>query len=263
MKKEVKRKAPPKKRKVRKSFIFIMLMFIFSILVILCTTVLFPINNVKIEYSGKKYTEKDIRAVADVNVGENMIMLSKTGLEKRITTRLAYIGSVDLKKKFPDTVIITPKETKADICIKDGKEYYIFDKNYKLLGTAKKANKKLTCINGLKLNKYKIGKTASFKSDEVFQHTKTIQKALAKTKLKINYIDLKNNSDVTVYLDKRFKIRLGTFNDLKEKLDFTVKMLDGINKKNAKDEGTLNLTYFSDKKEGYFAREEVKVEYFK
>ena len=262
MKSNVKRKAP-QKRKVRKSFIFVMLLFIISILVILATTVLFPINNVKIEYSGKVYTQKDIRAVADVNTGENMIMLNQSSLEKRITTKLPYIGSVELKKKVPDTVIIIPKETKATICIKNNDEYLLLDNNYKLLEKTKKANKKLMAINGLKIEKCEVGKTVTFKEQDLFQYTQTIQKALAKTKLKINYIDLKNNADVTVYLDKRFKIRLGTFNDLNEKLDFAVKMLEGINKKNAKDEGVLNLTYFSDKKEGYFAREEVKIEYFK
>ena len=263
MKSEVERKTQPKKRKVRKSFIFVMLIFIISILVILSTTVLFPINNIKIEYNGKKYTEKDIFAVADVNVGENMIMLSESSLEKRISTKLAYIGKVELKKKIPDTVIIKPTETKASICIKQGKEYLILDENYKLLEKPKKLNKKLTCINGIKLEKYEVGKKVTFKEQDNFQYIKQIQKTLNKSKLKINYIDLKNNADILVYLDKRFKIRLGTFNDLDEKLDFTIKMLEGINKKNAKDEGTLNLTYFSDKKEGYFAREEIKIEYFK
>ena len=261
MEREVKRTAP--KRKVRKSFIFVMLLFIVSILVILSTTVLFPINNINVEYSGKKYTQKEILSAANVSIGENMLMLSESEVQKRVSTKLTYIGQVELQKKFPDTVVLKPIETTASICLKSGKQYLLLDSNYKLLEIIKKPNKKLTAINGLELEKIELGKTVKVKSQEEYQYVKIIQEKLKKTNLKINYIDVKNSSDVTVYLDKRFKIQLGTFVDLEEKLNFSVDMLEGINKKNKKSEGTLNLTYFSNRKEGIFAREPIKIEYFK
>lgn len=263
MKKKVKVNPKPNaKRRVNKSFLAVVLVFIISLLVILSTTVFFPINSVSLNYSGKIYTKEQILKSADIKIGENMIVLPSKQIEKRVTENLTYIGELEVKKQFPDKVLLTATETKEAYCIKVKKQYLLLDSNYKVLKESKKINKKLACINGVKIKSKSLGSIAEFKDSEQQETLLKIVKQLKKGGDKLNYINFKSSGDVEFYVNKKFKVQLGSTAELDDKLAFMTKMIDEISKKNKHDTGRINLTYFPSKKEGYFTREDIKIKYF-
>lgn len=262
MNKNTKKVKNNSKRKVRKSFLFVMFVFIIALLVILSTTVFFPIGSVTLKYGGELYSEQQILKQADIKIGENLIMLPKNKISKRVTKNLTYIGELKIEKEIPDKVILTAKETDAMYCIKFNKKYYVLDKNFKVLEEIKKANKKLIGINGMKLGQYEVGELAEVEKTDQYESFKNIVKYVNDGGDKLNYINFTKSGEIEFFVNGKFKVQLGTVSELDNKLAFMSKMIDEITKKNKKDEGRINLTYFPSKKEGYFTRETVEINYF-
>ena len=183
-------------------------------------------------------------------------------VENKVTKSLTYIGKLEVKKQFPDKVVLIAEETSEKYCIKDKKQYLILDENYKILSVVKKPNKKLACINGIKIQNNLLGTVAEFKSNEEYETLSKITAQLKKGGDKLNYINFASGGEVEFYVNKKFKVQLGSSAELEEKLSFMTQMIDEITKKNKRDTGKINLTYFPSKKEGYFTREDIKIEYF-
>ena len=262
MKKDVKYSATKKKkRKVRKGFVFALLVLLLVVFVILLTTVLLPINKITVNYSGTKYKKQDIKSAANIDIGDNILMLSKSDVNKKVTEKLPYIGSVEVKKQLPDKVVIIPKETKAVYCVKYKKKYALLDSKYKVLEIVKKPEKKLTEISGLKVNSCKAGQIAEFKNEDNFDIVKKILRLTEKSKYSTNKIDISSKFDIMLVLDNRYEVALGDTEDLAEKIDFMEKTLNKIDKKHKNATGTLNLTYYSEKEEGYFKRGKAEETY--
>lgn len=247
-----------KKRKLRKGFIAALLTVIMATFVILLTTVLLPINSITMQYSGKKYTKEEIMAVARVKKGDNIIMTLESTVNKRVSEGLPYIGSVEVEKELPDKINLVVKETKATYTIKQNKKYVALDENFKVLEITDKKNRKLTYIQGLKLKENELGKPAVFKDQSAFLNVKEIMASVKKSGNSINHIDAKSQFDVKFAVNGKYNVEIGTTNDLTEKLSFMNKMIEQIEKKHKEDKGTINLRYFSEKKEGYFTRGEDK-----
>ena len=105
------------KRRVRKGFLVAVFVLLLSAFSTLSLTVLFPINAVNVEYKSKLYTPEEIIEASDIEIGDNIILLSEKKVEEKLCKKLPYIGKVELKKKL-DKIVIVPKNTSAKYCIK-------------------------------------------------------------------------------------------------------------------------------------------------
>jgi len=246
------------KLKLRKGFVAAMLAVIIMVFVILLSTVLLPIKSLEIEYSGKKYSPKEILAVANIEKGDNIIMTLEGVVNKKVTEGLPYIGSVELKKELPDKITLMVKETKSVYCIYHKKKYVTLDSSFKVLEIVDKRDKKLTYIKGLKMSSVDLGKTAEFKDATALKSTKDIIKTVKKSGNSINQLDVTSKFDVKLSVNGKYSVEIGTTTELTEKLVFMNKMIEQIEKKHKNDKGTINLRYYSEKKEGYFTRGDDK-----
>lgn len=250
-------KSKKAKRRARKGFLAAVFLVLLSVLTILCLTVFFPINEILVEYNSKLYSSKEIIEASDIEIGDNIIMLSSKKIENKISEKLPFIDRVEVKKKF-DKVVLIPKNTSAHFCIKSDEKYIVLDKNFKVLEEIKNRNKKLTYLKGLSVKKYKTGTIVEFKNPEKFEYIKTINNVITKYDFKINEIDIKSKADIKVKINSKFEVLFGTGNMLDEKLAFLVKTIQQIENKNMNDTGVINLKYFEEKKEGYFKSTEIK-----
>ena len=258
-----KRKPKTGKRKIRKSFIAVVAMFFLCIAVILSTTVLFPINEVAVEYTEGKYTRSEIINNSGISVGSNIIMLNSSDVEERLTRLLPYVGSVEISKSLFGTVTLTVKETGIKYCLKDNNKYYLTDKDNKLLEIKDKIYKKAVCIKGVDFSAEVTGKRIKIKNESLINTANKIVKSIEQFGRTVNYLDMSVRSDVKIYIDKKYSVNFGNMNDYGDKMKFLGKMLDGIEKKNKKDKGEIDLRHFSVTKEGYFKHKEIKIPYFK
>lgn len=249
------------RRKVRKSFIAVLLVFLISIFAILCMTVLFPIATVTVKYDGTHYTVKEISKKCGIKTGENLIMLSGAKISETVERELPYIGELKVKKQFPDSVVLTAEETAAYYCIPNGKKYCILDSSFKVLEKSADYSETLVCVDGLKLSRAQTGECAE-SEDKNFKQLEKICNGLEKHGISVQYIDFSVSTDVCLYVADKYKVELGTMADIDEKLNFLYKMLDDMKEKGKDYEGSINLGYYSSKGEGYFTRGEFKPPYY-
>lgn len=246
-----------RKRRVRKSFLAIVFIFLLSLLAILSVTVLFPINKVTVSSEKTVYSSNEIIKASGISEGENLLMLSSKNTEEKIITELPYIKSVKVKKKLNGTVVLEPKSAKVRYCIESNDGMLLSDETFKLLEVCEDAPESAVSLTGIKPQKPSLGETLEFKNSEKLSSVKQIDSQLTKYGIEINQIDVTNLSNINITVKSKFKVELGTAKSLNKKLSYLVEMIEQIEKKNPNDEGVINLIYYDKTKEGIFKRQSI------
>ena len=70
----------------------------------------FRVETVRIE-GISRYTEDQILTVADVDMGSNLILTPGDQIAQRILEGLPYVDSVEVRKRFPTTILLNITET--------------------------------------------------------------------------------------------------------------------------------------------------------
>ena len=247
-----------RKRRVRKSFLAIVFIFLLSLLAILSVTVLFPINKVTVESEKTVYSSNEIIKASGINEGENLLMLSSKNTEEKITTELPYIKSVKVIKKLNGTVVLEPKPAKVRYCIESNNGMLLADESFKLLEVCEETPESAICVTGIKPKEAALGEMLEFKNSEKLNSVKQVDSVLMKHGIEINGIDVTNLSNINITVKSKFKVELGTAKSLNKKLLYLVEMIEQIEKKNPNDEGVINLIYYDKTKEGIFKRQSIE-----
>ncbi len=167
----------------------------------------------KIEINGsKEYKDSEIIASAEIDVGDNMITISESALNEKLTTSLPYIESVKIKRELPDTLKITVTETKEKLLLETEKGFICIDKNGKIVSTKKQAAKggKIKVV-GFASQEYEVGR--KFEPDreagnsQKYEILNSILTALEETKIKgCNFIDLTEPNLIELGFSDQMKI---------------------------------------------------------
>ncbi len=94
--------------------------------------VFFRVNDVAV--SGEsKYTAQEIIDVTGVQQGDNLLLLPRNQIVKRILTQLPYVSNVNLRLSLPDTLLISVTECAPAALVQGGEGWWIIDARGKLL----------------------------------------------------------------------------------------------------------------------------------
>lgn len=100
--------------------------------VIAACLVFFRVNTVLVEGNGR-YTADEVIAASGIETGDSLIALSKGKVAGLIRTKLPYIESVSIQRKFPDVVVLTVKERSAAASVPGGSGRWLISSQGKLL----------------------------------------------------------------------------------------------------------------------------------
>lgn len=220
---------------------------------ILSVTVFFPIK--KINVSGSKKYDAETIIEQSALMGENLIITSERKLEENLRKKLPYIDEISLKKDMPDTVSIKITDAKEYASYKVSGKYYVVSRKGYVLRTSK------TLPDGTieiitKAKATKNGEKIQFSDKKSKKLTEELMGYLNEHKIKINSINLKNKSRITVRVEGRFDVSFGTVDFLERKCAHLAKMIDEIDK-DAR--GDINLSMWTpDKTEGTLIRENAE-----
>lgn len=175
-----------------------------------------PIAKITVE-GNETYKKKEILSVANISVGDNMLLVREKKTSSTLSEALPYISSVKVKYDFPDTLKLTVSETKDKYHLIFGKTFLTLDENGKVLSNKKKkvldGCYKLT---GFEKQDYNIG--LNFVADEdngnaeKLKMAKEIISAIEKSEVKnckeISFEDLKCvtiycGENISIYVDKK------------------------------------------------------------
>ncbi|MBQ6825408.1 MAG: FtsQ-type POTRA domain-containing protein [Clostridia bacterium] len=233
------RQRKQKRRRLITSF-FVFIITAICVLITLCLTVFFPIENLTATGS-KVYTNEEIIKVSGIKKGDNLFAINRSDVLNKLKQKLPYIETVKFDRDFPDSLKI--KVTDADeyaVYNLNGKFYTVSRSGWVLEENSEKPNK-IFEIRGVKA-KCKVGAAIEFKDEKQNELIERIYNALKQNSLNIDYIDITNELELEVGVSKRFDVDLGTSNNIEEKVKHLEKMIENLDK-NA--EGSINLSMWT------------------
>ena len=253
----VNRRVQRNKRNRRKKLIFRSVAgAIFLVVgVIVALSLFFNIN--KIVVSGDAvYSHETVVKASGVSEGDNLIFLSKSKLNEKLSSELAYIGSVTVKRRLPSTLELVIKKTDAKLGIAMNGYFTLLDENGKVLEKdLETVGENIIIANLGEIESAELGEIVVLKEEKVL--TK-LQQVLAEcNKVGINDISLMDLSDIyniKLVYQGRITLVLGETDseNLNSKLALGKAALDKQNEENSLYRGTINLTVDG---KGYWSEE--------
>lgn len=195
----------------------------------------FPAKFLKVK-GAEVYTKDEILAAGELEVGDNMLLVSQKRLSEKISTSLPYVKSIEIKRKLPDTLVLSVTETADKLLFVTEKGYICTDKDGKVTSEKKQAakNGKIK-IEGLQSQDYEVGKEfvpdKENGNEKKYDLVKEIISALEVSEIKnCNSINVENLSQIVLECGKQMKIYLDSHVDFEYKLSMLSSQLKAIDR---------------------------------
>ena len=220
----------------------------------------FNINKISVTGDGV-YSSEEIIRVSEIEIGDNLIFLSKNRINKLVTEKLPYVGSVKLKRRLPAHLEIQVTKTDAVFGIAQDGFYTLLDRDGKVLETnVEYIGTDKTLLNAGKVVSAVVGEKIVLENEKLFPRIEEVYETCEKVGLQgITEINITELHNIKVVYQGRITLELGkTDGDrLSKKLAFGKAAIDKQNLEDNQFRGTINLTV--DKK-GYLQEETTEPE---
>lgn len=221
-----------KRRKKRKKnyILYYITLFVFILVagIILSLTVFFNIDSIEVEGTSK-YSVEEIITRSGLQTGDNLFRISTGAASEKIITGLEYIDKVEIKKSFPNKLIIVVTEAKPVMSLWGETGYYLVSNAGRILESGLQEPKEGTSIvTGIDLAGYKNGDFIEDSTSDEMETLRTIYSVCNEMNLTgLTRIDLNSIVDIRIYVDDRIRIDIGSITDLTYKLTFAHELIDG------------------------------------
>lgn len=247
---EISKKRAKKKRRSKRFYavtITAVTLFVAVIATLVyCFAIGSPIKTIAV--GGKSvYSSDEIVAACSVVTGDNIFTVSEKKVNTALSSSLPYIGSVKIKRDFPDKLTLTVTATTEKYLIPNSNGYICLDKDEKVLSTKKqKLHSGVFRLDGFKGQSVKAGTVYEpCKEDQKrFESAKIIIAALENEGLKkANVLKLASVDNIIVVYDKRFNIYLGSADNAEKKIALASRVINSsVTKTNT---GYIDVRYDS------------------
>jgi len=106
-------------------------LLIFAAILAACV-VFFRVDAILVE-GNSRYTREEIIEASGIQQGDNLFQLNKFRIDQDLRSRLPYISELTIERKYPDTILITVKESTAIAALNYGGEWWLINDSCKLL----------------------------------------------------------------------------------------------------------------------------------
>lgn len=253
LRKRKERQKKAKKRRLIAWFIFIMILLV-AVGVILSFTVLFPIKN--LTFTGSNiYSSQQIMDASGIDVGDNLFNISKEKTLNKLKANLPFIETVKFERNLPDTLKVTVTDAEKYACYQVGNKYYTVSYDGWVLQESKSPTENvfLVIAKGVKC---KVGSALEFENEKTKEKIENIVNYLNKEKISIDYINVTNDVNLTVGVEKRFEVEFGTENSLEAKIKHLKSTINSMDKSKS---GRIDLSVWNNQnKQGIFVENNTK-----
>ncbi len=240
IKKRIYRQKQIRKRRM-KIFFAVFTVVLLMTAAVLSLTVFFPVEN--IEASGSLvYSDVEILAELEAYKQSNLFTVSAKSMEDTLKSRLPYIDSITVKRKLPGTIVVTACDADKYLCyLVDGKYYTVSQSGWVMEETESEPDN-LTVVSGL-IADCKVGSEISIAEVDIKLLIEEINSALASTSITAQSIDVSDSLNLTLFVENRFLVELGTSNNLTQKIKHLGGMINSISKEKS---GKIDLSMWEE-----------------
>lgn len=214
-----------RKRKSRKGLYFVLFGFLtVAVLLILCNTVLFSLETVVVE-GNSIYTEADVRAAAGLTDETNLWRINPQKTARTVYDALPQAEQVFVKKRFPDTLVVTVQRPEIEVAVAADSMYAVISGKGRLLGWQAEIPEGMTEYVGIPQPEFSA-EGFLLEGEEQLQQLNEVYGAVRESDISgIVRIEVGSATQNFLYYYDRLQIRLGTVNDLEDKLLFVRKFI--------------------------------------
>jgi cell division protein FtsQ len=233
----------PKKIKKRNRFYAPLMFIVICAALVFGISVFFRVSTVEVE-GADFYDEQEVVDASGIESGDNLFFINRFTAESRIYAKLPYVQSVSVSRKLPNRIVIEVKEAKAVAYVSIDGEYWLLDKNCKLLGSATVSEVQgIISVSGITPKDPVVGEKLVADSGDSTSVQYVADMLGAMTTLDIiddvTYIDMSNISDPSFDYLGRFTVKLGRDDSVDYKLEL---LLSAVSQLEDADEGLIDLS---------------------
>lgn len=215
----------------------------FAVISVFCIAVL-KINTVVVE-NCDKYADSEVIEISKIKTGGSMLLINSDKTEKLLQEKLPYIKTAEISRKWPDTVVISIEEASVSLAINKGNGYVLLDSSCKVLDdNADFLVSGAAPLKGAVLTSCVLGETAEFSGSISTSEISELLTALSESKIEtVTSLDITSVSDITLTLDHRVEIKLGSLSNADSNLlKFAQRVIEETEKTDASHEVLIDLT---------------------
>lgn len=208
------------KRRKWTPFLILASIFILVAFIYLCITMLFNVDRVEI-IGNTIYDTRDLIETSGIEKGENLFEVDTEYAESKLYSVYNYIEEIEVKRNFPNSVIITIVEAKPFAVIEEADGFTLVSMGGKVLerGLEEPPYGMMT-VRGMS--------TVTNTEDDIkrMELMKSIINAMEELKMEgYNFLNLSDTLDITMIYENRVKVVLGNELQLEYKLQFVDKII--------------------------------------
>lgn len=237
-KRRAQRQKKARRRRLKTAFIFFLIITLLT-LAIMCFTVFFPIKRINVSGS-EIYSKSEIIKASKLTTDDNLFVVSEEEIESNIRKALPYVDSVKLKRVLPDAVVLNVTDAREYAYYQTGDSYFILsDSGYILKEQTETPENVFQIItSGIE---GKVAQKAVYKNDAEEQLVNTLITVLNQKEINIDKIDVSNILELSLEVEGRFTVVLGTTDYIEEKIAHLAGMIESITDR----KGKINLSMWT------------------
>lgn len=225
------------KQQSRKRFrrnMFYVFLFAFILILFLGTAFFLFFRVKEISVTGNSvYSDEEILAATEIEMGDNIFSFSKKELTSRITDSMPYVGDVVIKRELPSGISIEVKEKKAVMYTYINGDYYLLSDELTVLSATDKLSgvptSAIKLVTGT-VDRCLVGQTLTFMDTRTYDSVLEMYSVLKQNEMDyyIREIDIKSRFDISMQYTDRFDVYIGDMDDFELKIPFLAKVIDEL-----------------------------------
>ena len=226
-------KSAQRNEKTKKYFSIFLVVIIAVFFLILAFENLFNIKEVKVDgiSAAVPYNAEDVTAFLDIQEGTNLITYDSDKAKRSLLYQFPYIEKIEIKKRFPSTLVINITENKGTLYVKLGEDNFILSSNGRVLEIVDDPfydGKSRTELVAEGVKRCVCGEDIVFDKNETLEILSTIAGCLDSYGLsdKITRLDIRDKFDVRLMYDNRFEIKFGIYENAENKIELFSHMIN-------------------------------------
>ncbi len=231
---------PPRKRRhaVRRGRG--VLFHLFAMLLVVAV-IFFKVTDIQVA-GCQLYTSEQVIQASEIQMGDNLLLLSRSAAAARIRVTLPYVDEVRINRVLPGTVSIQVTETDAAFAVAaaDGSTW-LTDASGKLLEPAVEGAADYPKLTGITAIDPKAGSQIETEQTGNLTVARHLLELLGETELvsKVTEINVEKTYDIRIWYGDQYEIRLGGSDELSYKLRYLLSILDQLDNPRG---GIIDLT---------------------
>ena len=223
-----------KKRSRRTAFYVFLFIAITLVFLAVCVSVFLNVEEITVE-GLEHYTYEEIIEYVPINVGDNMFSFKSKDIESDIVLALPYVGSVEIKRDLPTTVVINVVEEKPYFAAELAGDVYLLSSNLKVLDklTAEDEDAYAQALTELHLNNVRrciVGSRIEFVDKRTLDALTDLYACFEENYIESNIVsvDVRSRFDLYINYEDRFEVYLGDIENIDIKIRFLIGIIDEL-----------------------------------